>query len=81
MSGDHDDVDRLTALIPLLAQQGYDVGSLFYPSVRELAQSGAIPAHQGANYIWQFRRRDTSAIAAALRIKKRVTPPAITEAA
>jgi hypothetical protein len=71
MSGDHDDVDRLTTLIPLLAQQGWDVGRLFYPSVRELAQSGAIPAHQGANYIWLFRRQDAPAIAAALRLKQR----------
>jgi hypothetical protein len=76
MSGDHDDVDRLTALIPLLAKQGYDTGRLFYPSVRDLAQSGAFPAHQGANYIWQFRRQDTPAIAAALRLKQRAAATA-----
>jgi hypothetical protein len=73
---DHDDVDRLTSLIPpWLGQQGYYVGNLTYPVVRERAQGGAILAHQSSNHIWQFKRRDTPAIAVALRLKRRTAAP------
>ena len=71
---DADDDDRLTSLIPTLREEGYDTGDLSYRVVRERAQGAAIRAYQGADHIWRFKQRDISAIAAALKLKKRPVP-------
>ena len=69
------DEERLTALLHLLAQQGFDVDGLSYPTLRARAQTAVFPAHQGEAHIWKFYRQDTPAIAAALRLKKRASTP------